>query len=93
MNKNDYRGLIEHDVILNNFVTAIIEMKVDALNYGMNGINNGTGGELREYYYHIADAWLKNYFDNFSDMDYESFKKQVVKYNRRPRPNALNKWG
>lgn len=93
MNKNDYRGLMEYDVILNNFVTAIIEMKVDALNYGMNGINNGTGRELREYYYNIADAWLKNYFDNFSDMDYESFKKQVVKYNRRPRPNALNKWG
>lgn len=93
MNKNDYRGLMEHDVILNNFVTAIIEMKVDALNYGTNGINNGTGRELRENYYNIADAWLKNYFDNFSDMDYESFKKQVVKYNRRPHPNTLNKRG
>lgn len=93
MNKNDYMGLLEHDVILNNFVTAIIEIKVDALNYGHAGINNGTGKELREYYYNIADAWLQNYFDNFSDMDYESFKQRVVKYHRRPLQNTLNKRG
>lgn len=93
MNKNDYAGLWEHDVILNNFVTAIIEVKVDALNYGKAGINNGTGKELREYYYNIADAWLKNYFDNFSTMDYESFKRQVMKYKKRPLQNTLNKRG
>lgn len=93
MNKNDYAGLLEHDAILNNFVTAIIEMKVDALNYGHSGINNGTGNELKEYYYYIADEWLQNYFDNFSDMDYESFKRRVLKYNRRPLQNTLNKRG
>lgn len=93
MNENDYMGLLEHDVILNNFVTAIIEIKVDALNYGHAGINSGTGKELREYYYYVADAWLENYFDNFSDMDYESFKRRVVKYNKRPLQNKLNNRG
>lgn len=93
MNKNDYAGLLEHDVILNNFVTAIIEIKVDALNYGHAGINNRTGKELKEYYYNIADAWLQNYFNEFSDMDYESFKRRVVKYHRRPLQNTLNKRG
>ena len=86
MNKNDYLGLLEHDEILNNFITGIIEMKVDALNYGRAGINHGTGKELKEYYYHIADEWLQNYFDSFSEMDYESFKRRVVKYNRRQKP-------
>lgn len=93
MNKNDYAGLLEHDVILNNFITAIIEMKVDALNYGHAGINNGTGKELREYYYNVADSWLENYFDNFSEMDYESFKRRVVKHHKRPLQNTLKKRG
>ena len=93
MNKKHYEGLLEHDIILNNFVTAIIKIKVDALNYGHAGMNNGTGKELKEYYYNIADAWLKNYFDNFSDMDYETFKRKVVKCNKRPLQNTLNKRG
>lgn len=79
MNKNDYKALFESDEILNTFLTAILFYKSDALVYGNYGINNGTRAEMKEYYYYIAENWLKNYFDNYGDMDYKTFLEIIKK--------------
>ena len=80
---NDYKAFLENDIIARDFITAILELKLDALHYGNSGLNTGTGRELKALYYNIADEWLKNYFDNFSDWNYEDFKKTFVTYGAR----------
>ena len=83
MNNNDYKAFLENDLIARDFITAILELKLDALHYGNSGLNRGTGRELKKLYYNIADDWLKNYFDNFSNWDYDDFKKMFVTYGAR----------
>lgn len=87
MNKNDYKAFFDNDLIATDFITAILAGKLDALKYGNSGINKGTGREVKALYYNIADVWLKNYFDNFSEWDYEDFKKTFV--TPAPRHNIL----
>lgn len=87
MTDNDYKAFLENDMIARDFIMAILAGKLDALNYGDSGINKGTGRELKTLYYNIADDWLKNYFDNFSDWDYAVFKKTFV--TPTPRANIL----
>ena len=79
MNKENYKAFIESDEILDGFVTAILFYKADALVFGKYGIYHGTRPELKQHYYEIAEKWLKNYFDNFSDMDYEDVAKKIKK--------------
>ena len=83
MNENNYKAFLENDLIARDFITAILELKLDALHYGNAGLNTGTGRELKVLYYNIADEWLQNYFDRFSDWDYEEFKRTFVDYGRR----------
>ena len=83
MNENNYRAFIENDLIARDFITAILELKLDALKYGNAGLNTGTGRELKVLYHNIADEWLKNYFEKFSDWEYDEFKKTFVTYGRR----------
>ncbi len=93
MNKNDYKALFESDEILDSFITAILFYKSDALVYGNYGINNGTRPEMKEYYYYIAESWLKNYFDNFGDMNYETFSRIIKKRGtvRKTAPQVAHK--
>lgn len=90
MNKNNYRAFIENDLIARDFITAILELKLDALKYGNAGINHGTGHELKALYYNIADEWLNNYFEKFSDWEYTEFKKMFVTYGRRSNKLKIN---
>ena len=83
MKEQNYNAFLENDIIARDFITAILELKLDALHYGNSGLNKGTGRELKALYYNIADEWLKNYFDNFSDWNYEDFKKTFVTYGVR----------
>lgn len=87
MNENNYKAFLENDLIARDFITAILVGKLDALKYGDCGLNKGTGREWKTLYYKIADDWLKNYFDNFSDWNYDDFKKTFV--TPAPRPNIL----
>ena len=79
MNEENYKAFMESDEILNGFVTAILFYKADALVFGKYGINHGTRPETKLHYYEIAEKWLENYFDNFSDMDYETVAKEIKK--------------
>ena len=81
---NDYKAFFENDLIARDFITAILCGKLDALKYGDSGLNKGTGRELKTLYYNIADDWLKNYFDNFSEWDYTDFKKTFVTPTAQP---------
>ena len=83
MNEQNYKAFLENDIIARDFITAILELKLDALHYGNAGLNSGTGRELKTYYCNIADEWLKNYFEKYSDWDYEEFKKMFVTYSAR----------
>lgn len=87
MNNNDYKAFFENDLIATDFIMSILLGKLDALKYGDSGINKGTSREVKTLYYNIADDWLKNYFDNFSEWDYEDFKKTFV--TPAPRANVL----
>lgn len=87
MKEQNYKAFLENDIIARDFITAILEGKLDALNYGNSGINRGTGRELKTLYYNIADDWLQNYFENFSDWNYADFKKIFV--TPAPRANIL----
>ncbi len=83
MNEQNYKAFLENDIIARDFITAILELKLDALHYGNAGLNNGTSPQTKAMYFNIADEWLKNYFEKFSDWDYEEFKKMFVTYSAR----------
>lgn len=83
MNEQNYKAFLENDLIARDFITAILELKLDALNYGNAGLNTGTGRELKEFYHNIADEWLQNYFDRFSDWHYDEFKEKFKTYGKR----------
>jgi hypothetical protein len=93
MNNNDYKAFLENDLIARDFITAILVGKLDALKCGDSGLNKGTGRELKTLYYNIANDWLKNYFDNYSDWDYSDFKKTFVTPTPRANILKINKGG
>ena len=92
MNENNYIAFLENDIIARDFIMAILELKLDALKYGNAGLNAGTGRELKAYYYNVADEWLKNYFEKFSDWDYDEFKKIFVTYGARSNKLKIKKF-
>lgn len=75
MKKEEIKAFWEDEYILNNFITAILLYKIDALNCGHVGLNYGQNTEQFE---NNADEFLRTYFDNFTDLDYEKLKPKFL---------------
>lgn len=75
MDKKELQAFWNDDEIFNNFLTAILKTKLDALNNGRCGLSYG---EKPDLFRNIADNFFSEYFDRFTDVDYESIKPYMI---------------
>lgn len=72
---DDFRALLNNDLILRDFVTAILDVKIRTLRGDRMGVH-----DAHERYQHIAREWLITYFNEYSDMTFEAF---MIEYDKR----------
>lgn len=79
INENDYKALLENDDILNNFVTNILIYKAESYAMVKTSLNYRTFDHTKYYEQSIAEQWLRNYFDNYTDKDTETMLA-IIRY-------------
>ena len=72
---DDFRALLNNDLILRDFVSAILDVKIRTIKGDRMGVHDS-----HERYQHIAREWLVTYFSEYSDMTLEAF---MTEYNKR----------
>ena len=77
LNKKDFEGFLTHDEILNNFVFDILKEKVKIYRTHQHAkkrrYNRPSDEYNTEIYYNIAEEWLTNYANNYTDLTSEEF--------------------
>ncbi len=72
---DDFRALLNNDLILRDFVSAILDVKIRTIKGDRMGVH-----DAHERYQYIAREWLVTYFSEYSDMTLEAF---MIEYDKR----------
>ena len=74
---DDYKYLLNYDLILRDFVTAILDIKIRTIKGDRMGIH-----ERHDVYEARAVEWINTYFNDYSDISPDEF---IAEYDKRIR--------